>query len=156
MRAVDTSPCDLSYGAIRRNVRKARKPIRQRCRRTCPQQSVRTPKNRERLRQRSRIVSEAESVHGSLIGKQFSPPESRLYPHARNVTKLVFGGLGGTGREDMSVVEIERRRRHVPRRPSNFAPPVSGQVLQMRIGRVPLLHINRERRLLHDPRVAAF
>src|ERR1035441_2035607 len=88
------------------------------------------------------IIGEAESVGGALVGEQFSPPQSGLYANAWYVAKLVDGGLGGTGIEGVSIVEIERRVGHVPGRPANFTAPFSRYGFEVRVGGVPVLHIN--------------
>ena len=101
-----------------------------------------------------RIVGQAEGVNRPRIGEQFAPPESGFHTSAWNVAELMLRRLGSLGGENVRLEKIESCTHSVSRRPSNFRAPVAGNRLKLRIGGMPVLHVNRERRLLHNSCVA--
>src|SRR5438270_8790 len=100
--------------------------------------------------QRRRIINQTERVHRPGIAQQFSPPEASLDANRWNILQVVRGIVAGSAFQAVILLQKKRSLFRIFGRPDILTPPLSRYILQIRIGRVPVLHVDNKARVISN------
>ena len=115
---------------------------------------MRSPHDCQFLLQRSRIIYQAERVHGPLVGEQFSPPEAGFHADRRNILQpMKVAQLRLEPACDSPEGKAWIASRSVAA--SRLDAPFPGHGFQIRIGRKPMAHKDDELWILQHPGIAS-
>jgi len=123
------------------------------------QECPRPPDNRQRLVERRRCVDERERLVGALVAGEPELEAARPQPAADADRRVVLEGVGAvrarTFRQYAILRQVERPLLAAGWRPSGLGAPLPGRVEAVDDRRLGVLHVDDDRRIVHDPRVPA-